>query len=256
MAVKKRAEEHENHERWLVSYADFITLLFAFFVVMYSSSSRDLDKIKQISVSLIKSFGSHSSGPMEKANGQPFTDREATRFAPINNMYSHGPGAGSEPEVSLEGMYSESDPHFQLKGRIDGIIRAQGALGAFQAKIEVKGLRIILTEARVFGKGGEIKADPQRVILEMVKEFKSLDRKISIEATVVPSEERSAEASMPIAGKWVGAISGLLKNEGKVPSSRLRSSISMQDSAGFSRPEDLEDGIAIDILVTRELLED
>jgi len=32
-------EEHDNAERWLVSYADFITLLFAFFVVMYSISS-------------------------------------------------------------------------------------------------------------------------------------------------------------------------------------------------------------------------
>lgn len=39
MARKRRAEEHENHERWLVSYADFITLLFAFFVVMYAVSS-------------------------------------------------------------------------------------------------------------------------------------------------------------------------------------------------------------------------
>ena len=35
MARKKPDEEHDNHERWLVSYADFITLLFAFFVVMY-----------------------------------------------------------------------------------------------------------------------------------------------------------------------------------------------------------------------------
>ena len=39
MARRKREEEHENHERWLVSYADFITLLFAFFVVMYALSS-------------------------------------------------------------------------------------------------------------------------------------------------------------------------------------------------------------------------
>lgn len=36
---RRHQEEHENHERWLVSYADFITLLFAFFVVMYSISS-------------------------------------------------------------------------------------------------------------------------------------------------------------------------------------------------------------------------
>ena len=38
MARKHKPEEHENLERWLVSYADFITLLFAFFVVMYAIS--------------------------------------------------------------------------------------------------------------------------------------------------------------------------------------------------------------------------
>ncbi|MCG7957067.1 MAG: flagellar motor protein MotD, partial [Candidatus Thiodiazotropha endolucinida] len=36
---RKRQQEHVNHERWIVSYADFVTLLFAFFVVMYSVSS-------------------------------------------------------------------------------------------------------------------------------------------------------------------------------------------------------------------------
>jgi chemotaxis protein MotB len=47
MAKKKHEEEHENHERWLVSYADFITLLFAFFVVMYSVSRVDNKKLSQ-----------------------------------------------------------------------------------------------------------------------------------------------------------------------------------------------------------------
>lgn len=44
---KKHEEEHENHERWLVSYADFITLLFAFFVVLYSVSRVDNKKMQQ-----------------------------------------------------------------------------------------------------------------------------------------------------------------------------------------------------------------
>ena len=54
--MKKKHEEHENHERWLVSYADFITLLFAFFVVMYSVSSINEGKYRVLSDSLSSSF--------------------------------------------------------------------------------------------------------------------------------------------------------------------------------------------------------
>lgn len=53
---KKKHEEHENHERWLVSYADFITLLFAFFVVMYSVSSVNEGKFRVLSSSMFQSF--------------------------------------------------------------------------------------------------------------------------------------------------------------------------------------------------------
>lgn len=56
MARKKRTEEHENHERWLVSYADFITLLFAFFVVMYSISSVNEGKYRVLSDAIIAAF--------------------------------------------------------------------------------------------------------------------------------------------------------------------------------------------------------
>lgn len=49
---RRHQEEHENHERWLVSYADFITLLFAFFVVMYSISSINEGKYRIFSESL------------------------------------------------------------------------------------------------------------------------------------------------------------------------------------------------------------
>ena len=56
MARKKPQEEHENHERWLVSYADFITLLFAFFVVMYSLSSVNEGKYRVLSESLQAAF--------------------------------------------------------------------------------------------------------------------------------------------------------------------------------------------------------
>jgi chemotaxis protein MotB len=56
MAKKHKHEEHENHERWLVSYADFITLLFAFFVVMYSVSSVNDGKMKTVAVSITEAL--------------------------------------------------------------------------------------------------------------------------------------------------------------------------------------------------------
>ena len=64
---RKKIEEHENHERWLVSYADFITLLFAFFVVMYSISSVNDGKYRVLSSSLESAFSGspRSAEPMQ-----------------------------------------------------------------------------------------------------------------------------------------------------------------------------------------------
>lgn len=52
-------DDHENHERWLVSYADFVTLLFAFFVVMYSISSVNNEKYEHLSEALDEAFSSN-----------------------------------------------------------------------------------------------------------------------------------------------------------------------------------------------------
>ncbi len=60
MSRKKHAEAHENHERWLVSYADFITLLFAFFVVMYAVSSVNEGKYRVLSDSMQAAFRTSS----------------------------------------------------------------------------------------------------------------------------------------------------------------------------------------------------
>ena len=58
--MKKRKKEHEkepNHERWLVSYADFITLLFAVFVTLYAMGQVDKKKTEQVIQSLHQAFG-------------------------------------------------------------------------------------------------------------------------------------------------------------------------------------------------------
>jgi chemotaxis protein MotB len=73
MGRKKAHEEHENHERWLVSYADFITLLFAFFVVMYSISSLNEGKYKVLSQTMVAAFTGQPTAPDPVQPGQPFS---------------------------------------------------------------------------------------------------------------------------------------------------------------------------------------
>jgi len=64
MARRKRRFEHDNHDRWLVSYADFVTLLFAFFVVMYSISSVNQKKYKTFSDSLSIAFSNQPNASL------------------------------------------------------------------------------------------------------------------------------------------------------------------------------------------------
>jgi chemotaxis protein MotB len=64
MTRRKHEEDHDNHERWLVSYADFITLLFAFFVVMYAISSVNEKKYQILSESLGAAFGKPPPPPV------------------------------------------------------------------------------------------------------------------------------------------------------------------------------------------------
>jgi chemotaxis protein MotB len=68
VAKKQHHEEHENHERWLVSYADFITLLFAFFVVLYATSRVDNKKLVQVTNSIKFAMHFKGSGGIEFRN--------------------------------------------------------------------------------------------------------------------------------------------------------------------------------------------
>ena len=118
MARKKKPEEHENHERWLVSYADFITLLFAFFVVMYSISAINEGKFRVLSEALVAAFHSNPKTLEPVQLGRPakpdmLDNRELNRSQSVANAVRNpvalplkmppAPRSGSSsPDDSLE----------------------------------------------------------------------------------------------------------------------------------------------------------
>src|SRR5215831_11876552 len=86
--LRKKHAAHENHERWLVSYADFITLLFAFFVVMFASSQADKSKASQVSASVREAlekgqFGGAVAGLLGRTvNARPKPPAKDTKPSP------------------------------------------------------------------------------------------------------------------------------------------------------------------------------
>jgi chemotaxis protein MotB len=80
--MKKKQQEHVNHERWLVSYADFITLLFAFFVVLYSSSQVDKRKAGRLAMAIQVAF--QELGVFQTSSTKvPIKDEEAIPFEKV-----------------------------------------------------------------------------------------------------------------------------------------------------------------------------
>lgn len=71
MARKKKPAEHVNMERWLISYADFITLLFILFIILYSFSQIDLKKYEKVANSLRSEFSGGGNAIMDYSGTLP-----------------------------------------------------------------------------------------------------------------------------------------------------------------------------------------
>lgn len=107
MARRRKGEEDSpNHERWLVSYADFITLLFAFFVVMYSISSVNEGKYRVLSNSLTQVFQEPTSTPKpvqgQGGGGEGLLDGSPPSPNPTDANLSN-PATTQDVPISQEG---------------------------------------------------------------------------------------------------------------------------------------------------------
>jgi len=138
----------ENHDRWLVSYADLVTLLFAFFVVMFASAQTDKTRAKQISEAVERAL--HEGGTPPKAAvilGGAVDDRGR------GNDRMHGPA------VQPKKIVAEPAPHLlDLASSMDLLrheLHAQIEDGSVEIHMERRGVIIGLNSAVFFAPGGD-----------------------------------------------------------------------------------------------------
>jgi chemotaxis protein MotB len=133
---------HENHDRWLVSYADFITLMFAFFVVMFASSQADRAKIKRVAAAVTEALENGASTRSAKANPSDSGLRNLKIDPPPTQ-----PGSAQAAEL-LPSLNYLND---QLRNEI--------ASGKMRVSLEARGLVVSLQQATFFP-SGEDAIDP------------------------------------------------------------------------------------------------
>jgi len=218
----KKHGEHANHERWLVSYADFITLLFAFFVVMYALSVQDLAKVKAAAESIRKAFGGPAvlTGP-----GHEGGMRDATRLSPFAGSEG-GEGNEGGAGTSATSAPDTKDPHgelHQLKSELEeiaGLETGESDLNErMQTVIEKRGLVVRLSAKDFFAPGESLVRSDLHPLLDRIgRVVARSSRPISIEgysdvgeATKTPGYasdwELSAARAAWVARYWIGRFS-------------------------------------------------
>jgi len=173
---KKKQPAHENHERWLVSYADFITLLFAFFVVMFASSQADKGRAKAVSEAVEKAL----------------EDGKVPNISAIlgGTVYDKGKGndAMKGPVVKAEKKTKPEEPPKKLTELAPAMQKLAAELqkeikkGQVQITLEPRGLVVSLKEAAFFASGDDvIRTSSYPIIAKLADVILKLNNPIRLE---------------------------------------------------------------------------
>jgi len=171
---KKKHAEHVNHERWLVSYADLLTLLFAFFVVLFASSVSDKKKTAAMAAAMQTAFAehgvfdAHAATPPLEAGGTNSQGAPAPLMLPVASTPE---GAGKSSNITTPS---------ELKKVLQQALGSAFTSGNASVHQTREGLTISLQEAGFFASGS---AELQPATLsQLAKLAKALpDRDLRIE---------------------------------------------------------------------------
>lgn len=178
MARKKKHEEHENHERWLVSYADFITLLFAFFTTMYAVSNVDAQKMGRMVLSMQAAF-------------------ESTVFPPGSRQLSLAPPSAVGGEAAMlydsvrpldplkaasAGLPGKQDSITRVKAQLESMIVKHNLAGRVRLVLDRRGLIIRLAEVGFYDSGSPVMRPESLAIIDtLADQLAPLSNAIRIE---------------------------------------------------------------------------
>ncbi|NKX93562.1 flagellar motor protein MotB [Sanguibacter hominis ATCC BAA-789] len=194
-------EEHENHERWAVSYSDMMTVLMALFLVMYAISTVDQTKYEELAQSLSSGFGAGDSVVLvDKAglmneHGEVMNVKDINDIAPsISSGVVTGSFDGSEGEFSAQD-YAEAEAEYdhleEIRDHIEENLARVKLSDAVTFRITERGLVVGMITTDVFfdTASNELTKTSRKVIDAVGKPLRTINNEIAIEghADIVPT---------------------------------------------------------------------
>ena len=155
------AAEHENEERWLLTYADMITLLMALFMVLFSMANVNKSKLESLSQSLQEAF-SGKILPGGKAIMQSGADTKPQTPSPTPPIPAITPIVNqAQQKADAAQAQQEQDDFQRIKASIDRYAHAHGLTSKIQSTITQRGLVIRLLTDKVLFDSGQAQLKPQ-----------------------------------------------------------------------------------------------
>jgi chemotaxis protein MotB len=227
MAKRKIAHGHVNHERWMVSYADFVTLLFAFFVVMFATANSDKSKAAAMSEAVKEALS------------------QSPRKAP--------PSAGQAPAANCK------DREFKNPMKVlQEQLKEQIQKGEVEIFMEPRGLTISFKQAAVFDSGeADVKPTAIPAVTKVADAILALDNQIRLEGHTdnVPINNDRYRNNWELSSARSIAILQLLADRFHVPPTRMAVS-GYADTAPIAS-NDSEEGRArnrrVDVIILNQV---
>ncbi|HEY1240533.1 MAG TPA: flagellar motor protein MotB [Bryobacteraceae bacterium] len=228
---RHKAAQHENHERWLVSYADFITLLFAFFVVMFATAQKDKTKQRMVAEAVREALEHGQltaaiTGILNHTRVPPAGKGDSRVHAPLpENPGAPGPAA---PKLNLP------DPGKPAPATKEDLLKSLDALqrgleeelksGKLTVTVDKRGLVISLREAAFFASGDDaINTSGYSIIEKIAQEVAKLQNPLRLEGHTdsVPIHNARFASNWELSVARSIAMLELLRQRYQFPSERM-----------------------------------
>ncbi len=214
MARRKQIhEEHENLERWLVSYADFITLLFAFFVVMYAISSVNEGKYRVLSDAIVHAFNEKQTNERMINLGEKDTAIQGGTGKLIGKSTPQRIPPKTAETEQMKAIAKD------VKSAMDSLVK-QGQVRVTQS---ARGITVEINASTLFASGdATLQPASTEALAAVAKVLSETDNPIQIEGHTdnIPIQSPNYPSNWELSSARAGSVVRLLTEAG-VPAGRL-----------------------------------